>query len=365
MFKSAMRSGRSFLRRLNGGKMAGLLALSVMLAGAGVFVANPAAMAQSDAAIGGSVLITKHANKAADYWNQGDYQRARDEFNKCISYDPKSVDYYEGVMYCCENTHEWSQVAGALEKMFSVAPEKKKFYEYDYGMALYNLNRYEEAIPHLKAALATADIQPPPFKPLSVKLDDSGSGADIPKIAAIPEGSRPLTGIGSTGSAPPTANKGSSILKEDEAGVVSGSEVDKMERELRTYDNAIRSETIVIAEYKGYDKTDDIRWNSPPKANFHITKFLIGPPLARELPVRFAFHTPAQSDPPPGWKFDESKMPAKDSKWIMFIEFAVPERGQFNTYLGSYGRQEATDKNLDLLDKVMDSHNMKFLMDKH
>jgi Tetratricopeptide repeat len=364
MFKSAMRTGRSFLERLNGGKMASLLALSVMLAGGGIFVANPAAMAQSDAAIGGSVLITKHANKAADYWNQGDYQRARDEFNKCISYDPKSVDYYEGVMYCCENTHEWSQVAGALEKMFSVAPEKKKFYEYDYGMALYNLNRYDEAIPHLKAALATADIQPPPFKPLSVKLDDSGSGADAPKLAPTPEGGRPLTGT-TVGGATTATSKPGSTLTEDLSGVDSSSDIDRMERELKTYDNAIRSETIVVAEYKGYTKTDDIRWNSPPCANYYITKFFVGPPLNRNLPVRYFFHTPAHAEAPPGWKFDPSTMPAVGSKWILFIEFAAPERGQFNTYLGSYGRQEASEKNLDHLDEVMDKHNIKFLMDKH
>jgi tetratricopeptide (TPR) repeat protein len=352
--------------RRNGKSSLGLLALSLILAGGGVLFADPAAKAQGDAAIGGSVLVTKHANKAAEYWNQGDYGRAREEFLKCISYDPKSVDFYEGVMYCSENTHDWSQVAGSLEKMFQISPEKKKFYEYDYGMALYNLNRYDEAIPHLKAALLTADIQPPPFKPLQVKLDDVGAGVDAPKIAATPEGASPLASSGSVGSA--VVSSGSTpgkVLIEDQSAVDSSSPVDAMERELRTMDNAIRSEAIVIAEYKGYDKGEDIRWNNPPKANFYITKFLIGPPLNRNLPVRYFFHTPAHPDAPAGWKFDDSKMPAVGSKWILFIEFAAPERGQFNTYLGSYGRMEATEANLDKLDTIMDKHNMKFLMDKH
>jgi hypothetical protein len=231
-------------------------------------------------------------------------------------------------------------------------------------VSLENWNRYDEAIPHLKAALATADIQPPPFKPLSVKLDDMGSGADAPKLAPVPEGGRPLTGsTGGVGSTAPSAKTG--LYDEDKVGVDSGSDIDKMERELRTYDNAIRSETIVIAEYKGYTKTDDIRWNSPPCANYYITKFFVGPPLNRNLPVRYFFHTPAHAEAPPGWKFDPSTMPAVGSKWILFIEFAAPERGQFNTYLGSYGRQEASEKNLDHLDEVMDKHNIKFLMDKH
>jgi hypothetical protein len=134
-----------------------------------------------------------------------------------------------------------------------------------------------------------------------------------------------------------------------------------MGRDLMTYDNAIRSEAIVIAEYEGYDKSDAIRYNSPPKANYHMVELLKGPPFNRALPIHYAFHVPAASETPEGWKFDEKLMPAKGSKWILFIEYAVPEHGQYNTYFGSYGRQPATEANLDKLDRLLESHNMKYL----
>jgi hypothetical protein len=269
-------------------------------------------------------------------------------------------------MNCSEKLNDWPSVAGAIEKMFLIAPVKKKFYEYDYGMALYKMNRFEEAIPHLKAALATADIPPPPFKPLQVKTDEEGGGAVIPTIA-------PPTGTSSTGANTNVASASSNsqagkTLREDLSGVdsTSGETQAQVASHLLSYDNAIRSECIVIAEYRGCEKAENIRYNSPPRTAFHITEILKGPPLNKDLPVRYAFHTPFNGDPPENWKFDEKTMlPEKGSKWILFIEFAVPERLQFNTYMGSYGRQPATEANLDKLDKLLESHNMKFLQSTH
>lgn len=336
-----------------------MLALSLLLAGASVSAVS--AQEGGSAAIGGSVLVTKHANKAAQAWNQGDYATARDEYTKCIGYDANNPEFYQGVIESCEKLKDFQRAAGALEKLFAIAPDKKKFYEYDYGLALYNLNHYDEAIPHLKAALATADITPPPFKPLQVNLDDLGAaGSQLDKIAPTPSSSSD----GKSGGSAPAASPSSpgKVLKEDQSGVDSKTGDADMSRELMTYDNAIRSEAIVVAEYEGYEKSGEIRYNSPPKANFHMVELLKGPPFNKALPVRYSFHVPAASEAPPGWKFDEkTMMPAKGSKWILFIEFAYPERGQYNTYYGSYGRQEATEANLDKLDRLLESHNMKFL----
>ncbi|MDR3616824.1 MAG: hypothetical protein P4L53_24925 [Candidatus Obscuribacterales bacterium] len=336
-------------------RVSNLLALSLLLAGA----STSAAFAQESgsAAIGGSVLVTKHANKAAHAWNQGDYATARDEFTKCIGYDSNNPEFYQGVAEACEKTKEYTRVVGALDKLFSLAPDKKKFYEYDYGVALYNTNNYEAAIPHLKAALATADITPPPFKPLEVKLEDldGGSGGST-KIAPDPAGNAKP---GTTTVAPTGATK---LYDEDKIGVDSKTGDADMGRELMTYDNAIRSEAIVIAEYEGYEKSDSIRYNAPPKANFHMVELLKGPPFNRALPITYSFHVPAASEPPANWKFDEkTMMPEKGSKWILFIEFAVPEHGAYKTYYGSYGRQPATETNLDKLDRLLESHNMKYL----
>ena len=341
-------------------RVSNLLALSLLLASASVSAAF--AQESGSAAIGGSVQVTKHANKAASAWNQGDFGTARDEFTKCIGYDASNPEFYQGVIESCEKLKDYARVTGALEKLFSIAPDKKKFYEYDYGVALYNLNRYDEAVPHLKAALATADITPPPFKPLQVNIEDlNGSGGPSIKIAPAPSG-------GDNKSSTTTSTKATStsggLLPEDTPGVDSETGDAKMARELMTYDNAIRSEAIVIAEYEGYEPSAAIRYNSPPKANFHLFELLKGPPFNRALPVRFAFHIPnaSASQAPPGWKFDDKAvMPEKGSKWILFIEWAVPERGQYNTYYGSYGRQPATEANLDKLDRLLESHNMKFL----
>ena len=127
-----------------------------------------------------------------------------------------------------------------------------------------------------------------------------------------------------------------------------------------SYDNAIRSECICIAEYKGYEKgTDstDINWNTPPQAHYRITDILKGPPLNKDIPVKYEFHNYVDIKMPKGWKFDEKKMmPAKDSKWILFIEFAVPKRGMFELFQGSYGRQEMTDENVNhLYDSLINS----------
>ncbi len=335
-----------------------LLAASLTVA-AWQWQPSPVYAETGEAAIGGSVLITRHANKAAEYWNQGDYRNAREEFNRAIAYDPQNVDFYEGVLNCSEKLNEWPQVAGSLEKIFAMNPGKKKFYEYDYGMALYHLNQYDKAIPHLKAALATADIVPPPFKPLQIKADDEGAGASIPTIAPVPQAG---TMTGTVAVTPPGIF---GRVDSELPGVDSTSGEVKVGHDLLNYINAIRSEAIVIAEYRGYDKAPNIRYNSPPQAHYRITEVLKGPPLNKDLPIRYAFHTPLSEDAPPGWKFDDKMMPEKGSKWILFIEFAVPERGQFNTYEGSYGRQEASEKNLDKLDKLLESHNMKFLQSTH
>ena len=110
--------------------------------------------------------------------------------------------------------------------------------------------------------------------------------------------------------------------KEDSQIVTSGSAIDStLGTKLQNFDNAIRSESIVLAEYQGYDKNEDIRFNSPPLTHWKIDKILKGPPLSRALPLRYDFHTPDVSDPPKGWKFDESKLPEKGGKYIVFIEY--------------------------------------------
>lgn len=320
--------------------------------------------AEVDAA--SSVTVAKHANKAAEYWDKGDFARAKEEFKAVIGFVPNSVEYYEGLLDCSNKTNDWPSVVFAADKIASLSPERKKFYEYDFGMALFNMNRYDEAVPHLKAALATADVPPPQFKPIRLNATENTTSIQAPEVLTrqnvpgMPSSSTSSTKI----NAPGYGRTATQIQDEEDAKVItSGSAIDtkEMSNKLLNYNNAIRSESIVIAEYQGYDKTNDIRFNNPPLTHWHIDTILKGPPLSKTLPLRYDFHTPDVTEPPKGWKFDESKMPEKGSKHIVFIEFSVPDgvKRWFVPFLGSYGIQPATEENLNTLDRLLESHNMK------
>lgn len=116
----------------------------------------------------------------------------------------------------------------------------------------------------------------------------------------------------------------------------------------QTYKNAVHSESVLIAEYVGYQKNPDVRFNQPILADYKIVKVLKGPPLNKRLPIKYEFHDHSNPPTPPGWKFNEKElMPAVGSQWLIFIEHAVPHNGQFETYEGSWGRQPATEDNLN------------------
>jgi len=134
---------------------------------------------------------------------------------------------------------------------------------------------------------------------------------------------------------------------------------DRKTTEGRTYEAAwSASEWIGECEYVGYDKQDNISFNNPPTAQYLWVKCFKGPPLQR-VPVKFEFEPNGQGKEPDGWKFGEHLMPEKRSHWIIFIPKAVPVQGSFRTYLGSYGRQEATKENLDKLMAVIEKHSAR------
>jgi hypothetical protein len=127
-----------------------------------------------------------------------------------------------------------------------------------------------------------------------------------------------------------------------------------------TYESAIKSEWIAICEFEGYDKSRTYTWDDPPTANFRVTDILKGPPCcAGRLPVKYTFHDLIHTDVPMDWKFSDELMPKKNSKWILFIEYAVPRQGKFDLYQGSFGRQPATKENLTRLYALLDKYNMR------
>jgi hypothetical protein len=113
---------------------------------------------------------------------------------------------------------------------------------------------------------------------------------------------------------------------------------------------------VIIAEYLGYEKNPDIRWNQPARAEYRIIKILKGPPLNRRLPIKYEFHDHSNPPTPPNWKFNEKEMPEKGSRWLIFIDHSVPHNGQFETYEGIYGRQPENEDNLNKVYSLLETH---------
>jgi tetratricopeptide (TPR) repeat protein len=276
-----------------------------------------------------TVTLATRANKAALAYNGQQWAQAKEDFRFCIGQRPTAMEYYEGLYNTCMRSGEWDQVAYALDKMFAIDPNQKTALAYQYGQALFHLNRFDEAIPYLKKALTTVNIPEVDY---------------IPKKHEIPTTEPTIAYVAPT---PPPPPKPYAPIPLDESTALS------------FLNAATHSECICLAEYKGYDKSPDISWNHSPQAQFRITEILKGPPLNANLPVKFEFHDSVKTDMPKDWKFSDKVMPEKDSKWILFIEFAVPKRNMFEMYQGSYGRQPANDENLNNLYALLDKYNMR------
>jgi hypothetical protein len=115
---------------------------------------------------------------------------------------------------------------------------------------------------------------------------------------------------------------------------------------------------IGIAQYKGYETKEHISYSHPPQALYILYFRLIGPPFATtRLPIRFTWDKPLASTQALNWNFDESKMPRKESWWLIFLPDAVPTKYGFETFHGAEGRIECTKKNLvDTMDGIERVH---------
>jgi tetratricopeptide (TPR) repeat protein len=324
-----------------------------------VLVRLPAYAVGDDTGSTGSVTITKHANNAAKAFAQQDYATAKAEYREAISLSPTTMEFYIGLYDVCAQTHEWDQVAFALERMFDLDPSKKKQLGAQYGEALYHLKRYDEAIPVLKQALKDADLPQPklslaiptpppepqakPAPPQTVASADTTGGT---------VGGQPVqiaVGTNSAAATAPLMNKEPAAplnVNEGQLGTFS-----------KSFENAAHSECIVLAEYRGYEKSGDITFYHPPLANYHINKILKGPPLNKELPIRYEFHDRSACTAPKGWKFGPDKMPEIGSQWIIFIQNAVPRDRMFDTFQGAYGRQPASEDNLNQIYALLEAHS--------
>ncbi|HEY9775424.1 MAG TPA: tetratricopeptide repeat protein [Planktothrix sp.] len=282
------------------------------------------------------MTLIKFYNKGVDAYNHGDWPTAKENFREAIGAQPdKHIEFYLGLMHTCMQSQEWDQVSFACERIAQLFPEHRNEISYDYGMALYRQLRYADAIPWLKRALAVDE----PSKPyLPEKVDE--------KI---------LLGEMNFSTPPPQTQQ--TAPQPEKPVVVPRVKLDT--KDYLTFEEAIKSEEIVLAKYEGYEK-GDIHYMDPPIADYHITKILKGSDANPTLHVWYEFHDKVNTAPPKDWKFSEKEMmPKKGSEWILFIEFLASKNGAYETYQGSYGRQPATEENLNTLYGLLDKYNMR------
>jgi hypothetical protein len=328
MFKSGLDAVRdSLTARSLSPILATALSLSCLL------LAPVAAMADEEGEW--SVTLIKHANKAIEAYNRGDWATAKTEFRTCIGLNPKDEEFYDGLMNSCLKTNEWDQVAFAAQKIAEMDPGRKGEVAFFAGMAMYRLNRFDEAIPWLKQAIASNDKGMQPFHPTA--KDEGLAAASHPSAPAPPPLVKPDYSV--------VAVKAKDVLNK---------------QEYLEYETALtHSEGIILATYEGVDR-GDFHWNNPPTSHWHREKILKGPPMNQEVPVRFEFHDAVNPAMPAGWKWvEKAVMPEKGSSWILFFEGAYARSGAWDTYQGSYGRQPATDENLNKLYALLDKYNMR------
>lgn len=315
---------------------------------------------------GPSVTLMKHVTAGQEALKGGRWAEAREEFRKVVGLDPKTPEWYLGLYTACYQTKEWDQIAFALEKVFELAPAMKSQYSGEYGEALYYMGKYDQAVPALKAGLKYLDSpQAKESKPSSMlALVPPPAEAPPPTALPAPPPSATNTGLppAPTATAPPATIE---IIKPNDPqhpegwDKIAAKPVDVDSNKLAmTLEGAGRCEGIEVAEYQGYEKSKDITFFHPPLAHFRIEKILKGPPLNKDMPVRYEFSDRTKNTSmPAGWKFGDDKMPKPGSKWIIFLEWCSPRDNMYDTYQGAFGRWEATDENLNKVYLELEKHS--------
>jgi len=330
-----------------------LLARSLPLATALVVVncyPSQAVDSAEDAGVFGSITVARQAREGAKAINTGDYPKALNAYRAAIGLTTDVTEFYYGLLLAGQKVEAWDQVNLALDAIATKDPAAKPHLAYEYGNCYTKTGRYDEAIPMLKAALKSGDGDGTFLKDKVQKLI-AMTAAPAPPVVKTPEQlaneKRIAEELAKAGAPPPvvTLHPGKEFV------------VDSTPAGADSLNAFLKSEWIGICEYKGYEKKENILFNNPPTAHFYWTKCLKGPPLNHDMPIKFKFYEYDGAPKPEGWKFGEDKMPKKGSKWIIFIPNAVVVPEGFDTYKGSYGRQEATEENLGSIYAIIEAHH--------
>jgi len=281
----------------------------------------------------GSQNIAVRANQASQAMKDGKYQSAISHFRALIGLDRNNEDFYLGLYLASAKSDNWGQAVMALEELFDRKPELKVTYAKDFANALKKADRETSEV---KAAEKLVKGTPDP-EAIDKKVNELMEKSLYEEIYIEPKKIEPV--------------------KREE---LDASKVHAHSSRLSlTYDTAFaQSESIVVAEYQGFDERDHkITYFTPPKAHYRIVEYLKGAPFNKDLPVKYEFHDKiVGEEKPKEWKFETNEMPKKGSKWILFIPSAVPIAGMLDTYHGRWGRQEYTEENYDKILKIIQEH---------
>ena len=303
-----------------------------------------------DVGVFGSVTLSRLARDAAKSMKNKDWPTAVTQYKQSIAQKGDFNLFYYGLLYCALNNNDWSSASSALDGIVEKEPDAKPHLNYEFGHVYTNNNRFDEAVPLLKAALVKANTD---YNYLGNKVRELQTKTDE-KAPELVAGT-----IGPDGKLIPVYVP-PAVLVVPKRDLIGADQLnpDTIKTVGADYENAFRmSEWIGICEYKNYEKKDGLGFYNPPTANYSRLECLKGPPLATSLPVHFKFYDVAGAKPPDGWKFGDDKMPTKGSKWIIFIPNAVPVNGAFDTYKGDYGRQPATEENVGEIRRIIEAHH--------
>lgn len=115
---------------------------------------------------------------------------------------------------------------------------------------------------------------------------------------------------------------------------------------------------IVIAEYDSYQRTLPPTYFGGALATYKVKSILKANQLpalkaAQAIVVRYDFQDGSACIEDGNWKFSEKLMPAKGSKWILFLEQFRSSPPTYLTYRGDYGRRQATQQNVDAVKMLL------------
>jgi|GEM_PF-4161083 len=137
-----------------------------------------------------------------------------------------------------------------------------------------------------------------------------------------------------------------------------------------TYEKAVqRCNWIGVCEYKSFEDPKLHPFGPTPLAHYEVLKILKGADIGCDVTIKYRF-TDIETPLPSGWRFSPSRMPKPGSQWILFCPLDYPNwkftdtttdgrkvnRNYYETYRGAYGRQKATEENIQRATKLIEQY---------